>query len=251
MRKAILDINEMSDSKEVYGERPNPFIAAFIYSLLALLVIALIYSFYGKIEIVATASGMVRPNDDISTVSSLVGGKVTSVAYTDGQVVQNGDVLLTIDTSDAQIRLNSLLSTQKEYQFQADMLTKFLNGIESGKNPFSSDTHSEEYPYYVRYRDFDLTLRNMRETSAKEREQNLSDADRTNANIQSVQKQIADMQYQINGLTKYKESIEQGKNLATDYPEYSNMYVLYKETLDALEHNYRTERDNIVSATNS
>ena len=38
MRKTIIDISEMSDSKEVYGQRPNPAISWFIYCLVALLV---------------------------------------------------------------------------------------------------------------------------------------------------------------------------------------------------------------------
>ena len=171
MKKAVLDMNEISDSKEVYGERPNPFIAAFIYTLVALLAIALVYSFYGKIEIVATASGMVRPNEDISTVSSLVGGKVTSVNFTDGQSVEAGDVLLTVDTSDSRIKLNGLLSTKEDYEVEAGLVEKFLNGIQSGKNPFSSDPSSSEYEYYVQYRNFELTLNDMRSTSEKNNSQ--------------------------------------------------------------------------------
>ena len=71
MKKDIIDISEMSDSKEIYAERPNPFTALFIYSLVALLVIAIIYCCFGTIEVTATANGIIRPNDDVSSISSM------------------------------------------------------------------------------------------------------------------------------------------------------------------------------------
>ena len=42
MRKTIIDISEMSDSKEFYGRRPNKAIPIFIYILVGLLAAALI-----------------------------------------------------------------------------------------------------------------------------------------------------------------------------------------------------------------
>lgn len=87
MKKTIIDMKDMSDSKELYGQRPNPFIPAFLYCLVALFLVGLIYSFFGKIEIVASASGVVRPNDDVGTVSCILGGKITEVCYSDGQLV--------------------------------------------------------------------------------------------------------------------------------------------------------------------
>lgn len=115
MNKTIINMEELSDSQEIYSQRPNPIIPAFIYGLIGLLVVTIVYCCFGKIEIVARASGVVRPNEDVSTVSSLLNGRITGVYYTDGQIVQKGDPLLTLDTSELQISLNSLLSTKEKY----------------------------------------------------------------------------------------------------------------------------------------
>lgn len=246
MRKTIIELNEMSDSKEVYGSRPNPFFAGFIYTLVALLAAVLIYSFFGKIEVVATAPGVVRPNDDVSTISSLVSGRVISVQYSDGQPVAAGDTLFSIDTSGAQIELNSLINSRDDIQFKLDMLNKFVAGIESGENPFSAESDGEEYPYYVQYQDFELALQSMRESSEKEQEQLATDAERNKVSLQTVKKQISDLQYQINGLTRYKSSIESGENLTEGYPEYANMYQLYCQTLNGLKENYLNQQKSIT-----
>ena len=242
MRKSIIDIQEMSDSKEVYGQRPNPFISWFIYCLVALLAVALIYSFIGKIEIVAKGSGIIRPNDDVSTVSSLVSGRITGVYYADGQFVQAGDTLFTVDTSEPQIVLGSLLSSKEKYTAQQDMLDKFLAGIQSGSNPFSSEPDSEEYPYYIQFRDFLLSLQNSRQSLEY-------DISKNSLNIQTLEAQIADLQYQREGLEAYKRSIEQGKNLASEYPEYANMYLLYTEELNALQNDYEAQERQIMSGS--
>ena len=240
MRKTVINIQEMSDSKEVYGQRPNPFIPAFVYSLLILLAAALIYSCFGKIEIVAIASGVIRPNDDVSTVSSLIGGRVTSVSYADGQFVQEGDVLLSVDMSDTQIMINCIRQSREKLLEQKEMLEIFLDGLQEGENPFSSDPKSTEYAYYIQFQDYLLRLQSS---------QNSIDYDvgKNGSSIQSSQEQIAALQYQIDGLNAYKESIYRGENLAGEYPEYSNMFVLYTGIIDALYNDYIAQYQNTVN----
>lgn len=240
MKTVMINMEEMTDSKEVYGQRPNPFISVFIYCLVALLAAAFVYACFGKIDIVATASGIVRPNDDVSTVSSLVSGQVTGVFYADGQLVHVGDKLLTVDTSDTQIVVNNLERTREKYETQAAMLEKYLDGVEAGSNPFSDDPDGEEYVYYTQFRDFLLSLQNT--------EQNIEyDASQNSANIDSLGEQIANLSYQISGLTSYRNSIEHGRNLAENYPEYSNMYQLYEQSLEELQNSYDTQRRQIES----
>ena len=244
MKKTIIDIKEISDSKEVYSQRPNPVIPAFIYSMLALLLAAAVYCCFGKIEIVATASGIVRPNDDVSTVASLVSGRVTGVFYSDGQIVREGDPLLTIDTAETQISLDSLNNTQAEAQTQLEMIEKFLGGIENGKNPFSSDSTSDEYPYYVQYKDYELSLKNSKDKYEY-------DAENTEANIEAISAQICETEQQLSGLKAYKNSVQKGLNQASAYPEYERMYLLYVAKNDALAADYQAQRDEIELTSNT
>ena len=239
MKKNIINIEEMSDSKEVYGRRPNPFIAGFIYCLVALLAAGVVYSYFGHIDIVSTASGVIRPNDDVSTVSSLVGGKVTAVNYYDGQIVREGDDLLTVDMSETRIQLNSLRETADQLARKIELLNKYLTGLQTGINPFSADMQSDEYPYYTQFRNYLANLRNSRETFR-------FDVEKNKDNIQALTEQIEDLKKQIEGLNAYQKSIEGGKDLAGDYPDYENMYRLYDESLAALKADYEAQRKKIL-----
>ncbi len=238
MKKVIFDITEMSDSKEIYGQRPNPFFAVFIYCLLAIFVAALIYCCFGKIEVVAIASGLVRPNDDVSTVSGLLSGRVTDIFYANGQIVAKGEKLLCIDTSEMQISLSSLEKLQDDYENQIVMLDKFLEGIKKNKNPFSADMDSEEYSYYVQFRDYELSLQNSQESI----EYDISTAD---LNVSAMKEKIADLKEQISGWKAYEKSVKKNENRASDYPEYESMYLLYVTALQALEAEYETQKEKI------
>lgn len=239
MKKTILDIREMSDSKEVYGQRPNPFISLFIYCLVGLLIAAIIYACFGKMEIVATASGIVRPNDDVSTLSCLLSGRITDAHYSDGQFVQKGDILLSIDTSENQILLDSLKKKKQDYEMQNAMFEKFRKGIENGTNPFSDNPESEEYSYYVQYRDYELSLKNTKESYEY-------DAATASANIQAITAQISELENKLAGLNSYKQSVQNGKNYSTEYPEYDRLYNLYASSIKTVEANYQLQRNKIV-----
>lgn len=239
MKHTLIDIKELSDSKEVYGQRPNPFISAFLYCLVGLLIVAILFSCVGKIDIVATAAGVIRPNDDISTVSSLIGGRITGVYYSDGQYVQAGDTLITVDTAEAEITLNSLEKACEDYENQIVLLDKFLSGIEGGKNPFSSDSSSVEYAYYIQFSDYELSLKNVKDKFD-------FDADNAASNISSVSNQISNVKDKIDGLTAYKNSVQSGSNQASSFPEYEKMYLLYVSALDDLKLDYQTKREQIL-----
>ena len=238
MKQLVFDMNEMSDSKEIYGQRPNPIIPIFIYTIVGLLVVGLIYCGIGKIEIVATSPGVIRPNEDIGTVSCLRSGVVKEVNYYNGQRVCAGDVLLVIDTTELQIQLESLNKAATDYDYQIEMIGKFLIGVEAGENPFSSDPRSDEYPYCIQFQDYLLKLKNTHNSLT-------NDAQRTEASIDNLTEQIETLNNQINGWESYKNSIEKGKNLSKAYPEYENMYLLYAATMESLKNNYELQKKQI------
>lgn len=241
MRKMIIDINEMSDSREVYESRPNPFIPAFIYCLIGILVAAIIYACFGKIEIVARASGIVRPNDNVSTVASLVGGRVSDVSYLEGQIVNEGEILFTIDVSDKQILLDTVNQSMKDTAFEIEMLTKFTNGIEEEANPFQNNIMSKEYPWYIRYSNYNLSQKKTGDSL-------VYDADTNVANTQALRKRIEKLNLEIAGLSAYKKSVTTGQNLVSAYPEYENQYLLYETSVKALENDYHAKTDGIQNS---
>ena len=68
MKPILININEMSDSREIYDSKPNIFFAIFIYAILALFVVAFFWMYFGRIDVVVKSEGMLRPNNPVATV---------------------------------------------------------------------------------------------------------------------------------------------------------------------------------------
>ena len=62
-----------------------------------ILVVALIWSYFGQIEDYVKAVGTVRPGEKISTIRNMVTGRVDEVYFEQGMKVKEGDVLYTIE----------------------------------------------------------------------------------------------------------------------------------------------------------
>ena len=242
MKKVLLDFKELSDSKEYYSNRPNPFIAIFIYCILALLAAAFTYSYFGRIEIVARSTGTILPNERIGSVSSLTGGRIMEINFHDGQTVTEGDILLTVDSTELLLSLTFLQENRAEAGFRLEMQEKYILSLQEGKNHFSGDRDSEEYPYYVQYENYALAL--------LESENNLTyEENKVRENINALGIQITDLNRQINGQKQLKASIESGSNKAGGYPEYENQYRLYEAALEGLTLEYESRRQALEADT--
>jgi hemolysin D len=64
--------------------------------------LALIWSIIGKVDIVATASGKIIPNDRIKVIQPLETALVKAIHVRDGQAVKAGDILIELDATMAQ-----------------------------------------------------------------------------------------------------------------------------------------------------
>lgn len=240
MKEVIIDLKDISDSKEMYMSKPNPFLTGFIYILVAILSISIIYSCVGKIDIYSKAVGFIRPNDEVSTVSSLLSGKVTEVNVVDGQFVKEGDILYKVDTSDLELTLEELKETEADYLYKSEMYNKYLNGIYSEENPFKPDINGEEYYYYISFTNYALSLKNSEQ-------QYIYDKNINDINIQNLSSRISKINSELEGLSAYKSSVEQNKNLCGNYPSYQSMYLLYESSINSMKAEYASGREAIVS----
>ncbi|NFF86162.1 biotin/lipoyl-binding protein, partial [Clostridium botulinum] len=97
MKAIIQNIDEMKDSREILESKPHPFTTIFIYILLLIFLSAFIWCWLAEKEIVVDVQGVVRPNENIHKVSNLLGSKVLSVNFKNGDKVEKGKVLYILD----------------------------------------------------------------------------------------------------------------------------------------------------------
>jgi hemolysin D len=97
--------------------------------IIVLLALALAWAIFGKLDIVASATGKVVPNDRVKVVQPLEAGVVRAIYVRDGQQVNAGQVLIELDT----IAIDADLSKSEEAHIvamlaeaRADALLKAL-----------------------------------------------------------------------------------------------------------------------------
>lgn len=92
-------------------ERPtSPLGRWLLYTLLAILVIGLLWLFLAKIDVVVSARGKVVPEGEIKTLQPIESGSISAIRVREGQAVKKGDVLIEIDPS---VTVTDLESKQK------------------------------------------------------------------------------------------------------------------------------------------
>lgn len=243
MKAILVDIKDMSDSRELYEAKPNSFLWIFTYILLTLIAAAIIWASIGEIEIVVKANGQVRPEAGISTVRNLYGGVVKDVNYEQGLEVKKGDLLYVIEHDTLLIEKENLVRQFEELNNELDNLKKYRESIITEKNLFDNMTEPE---YYQKVENLLLELKYTRNNS------NYSIV-RLEEEIKINQAQLSRYIEEKSSIEKYIMSLDQDKNLVdsetgTDI-EYRQKFENYIITKRELDRQY-DERINQINANN-
>ena len=101
---------------EIMEKPPSPGYRYLMLGLCALFAVALTWSFIGKIDVVATASGKVIPSGNVKLIQPLEMGTVRAIHVRNGQRVKAGQLLVELDPTmagaDAEQASQSLLTAE-------------------------------------------------------------------------------------------------------------------------------------------
>ena len=111
---------------EVTETPPSPTGRLVMWSVLVLVVVALTWSFLGHINEVAVAAGKVIPSGQIKTVQVKNKGIVKEINVEEGQMVQEGDVLVVLDPTTTSADYDSLKKRAAYYRLDLQRLTAEL-----------------------------------------------------------------------------------------------------------------------------
>ena len=111
---------------EVTETPPSPTGRLVMWTILLLVIVALAWSFLGHINEVAVAAGKVIPSGQIKTVQVKNKGIVKEINVTEGQMVQEGDVLVVLDPTTTTADYDSLKKRAAYYKIDIQRLTAEL-----------------------------------------------------------------------------------------------------------------------------
>lgn len=149
MRAVIREMSEMTDSREIMEARTNPAITIFIAVVLLLIGVGLAWSFIGEIDEVAKASGIVRPNEKVSNIQTSVLGTVDSLLVKEGQWVEAGEPLLSLEHESLQLDLTTKLADASKMQQEVEFLKRYKESVEGHLNLFHKNNEEETVYYHL------------------------------------------------------------------------------------------------------
>ena len=250
MKPIIVDMKDMSDSTEVYNSRPNPFFVYFIYLLLGMLIVALCWMYFSKIDISVKSNGIFRSDGDIVDISNGVTGKVEKCNFSEGQYVNKGDILLTLS-------VDSINESIKKYQTELEninerikMLSAYQKSLDGNNSAFEALKSNKYYDEFNNRRL--LTYANV-SSSDKDVKGQKNQYEKT---INSIQNSINEYKMRINKLETVENCIKSRKNTFNVKDSYySSIVAGYISNYDATKLQYDNQikevKNNVTELKNN
>ena len=227
---SILNYKKLADERsflpaaiELEQTPPRPMGRAIVYVICLLFVLAAIWAWYGKIDVVAVAQGKLIPSDRIKTIQPLEAATIRVIHVKEGQLVTQGSALITLDNTQAQAdadRLDKELTAAKTNLARLEKLDTLMQQQRSEK------THA-----------------NKKETDKKDPATNTSTnpSEQDNDNTQTLsnrllQQQVEEFQARYQTLISERERTQAEVRMAQgEVEKLKRTMPILKERVDALE----------------
>jgi HlyD family secretion protein len=232
MKPILINLNEMSDSREVYESKPNIVLSIFIYAILVLFITALLWMYFGRIDVVVKSEGMLRPNDQVATVMNTYSGTLQQVNVKDGSKVKEGDTLYIIEHGDLLTEISYYQEQLKDAEAKLDVITRYKQSIEDGINYLDKSEQEEEY--YLKYQAYELNYKKLKKGN------------------ETSEEQLKTMQTKLSNTQKLKKAVETDKNLFTlsgEEKEYYNLFLKYQSDYQSIVTQYINSKVEIDRST--
>lgn len=152
MKGIVIDLKDISDSRELMESKESPKIRWFIYIMTAAVVTALILSCILKMDVYFRVRGEVKTQDAVSSVVSMNNCKLNQIRVTEGKKVQKGEVLFVLDSEYAETQKEMLEQKLKKYDSDFENTRLMRTCIEEDRNLFLNS--AEDSKFYYRFEQY-------------------------------------------------------------------------------------------------
>ena len=217
----MIDISDLSDSREVMMQKTPRAISWFILTVVIIVLAVLIFSCFGKIETHIKATGEIRPIEATSSIKSICSGKITNFSFSDGDLVKKGDIILSLDSDPYIEQKNTVESQISAKKSQIDNYKKLNDCIKNDKNIFDEQI---EPIFFYQYKSYEKEVDSARlqiETSNQQIENSIKEVEQI---ILGAEKAIS---IATNSLNEYSDFYSIIKNDKPYNGNNENILILY------------------------
>ncbi|EOU1715581.1 HlyD family efflux transporter periplasmic adaptor subunit [Clostridium perfringens] len=234
MKFKIDNIENLSDSRQVMESKPNKFIMIFIYILIAVIATFLTWAWFSEKEIIVKVQGVVRPDNEIQSISNIVQGEVKSVSMKSGEEVKKGDVLFEINSSELQDKKNQINEQIDYFKTDNENLKKLNKSINDNTNYFENNDEDKEY--YYKFKSYEAG--NKVALGEKESITNSkNELTKEKINLETLSKSVSENK-------NYNES---SSLYSAQYESYISSREIISNKIDQLENNKKVINEEIES----
>ena len=236
IRKVISEkIKEINDSYEFkpllseIEESPLSPLGHFTFlTIIALIIVSILWLTLAKIDIVISARGVVIPDGEIKIIQSFEGGVVDKILIKEGDFVKKGQILIEINSKTTDAKLKSINKNLAQSRLEAKRLSAI--GMNSTFDNRNIDKENEN-------------LKEEIKTQQKLYSENLN---LLNSEIKAKQEEIKQIQNQINSTIAQKRDYEFQLKIAKDKLQ------RLKDVIDIIAYNsYQEQEEKLNSITES
>ena len=153
---------------EIIETPPSPHAISMTLGICAFLAAALVWCWFGRLDVYATARGKIEPAGHAKIVGALDPGKVATVGAKEGQAVKAGDVLVALDTSEPEAEYASATQAMIAARAEAIRRQAVLAVAVSGDwNKAVTIDWPDDIPATARLREENVLHGDLQEQSAK------------------------------------------------------------------------------------
>lgn len=143
MKKQIKNLRDIKDSRILYDKNPPAFGYLFIAIVSVFFILAIVFS--AKVPKVYTikAKGVVT-NKDSNYVMSSYTGEIDTCNLVEGALVEKGDVLFTVKSTDYDLQHQQLVANKQTYLAKIEKYELLVKSIKDNKNYFNIKSVEDE-----------------------------------------------------------------------------------------------------------
>jgi hemolysin D len=134
---ALSDREFLAPALEILETPASPVNVAFLWIICALVFVALVWAYFGRIDIIASAQGKFQPTGRVKVIEPVETGRVAAIHAANDSPVKSGDVLVELDRSAAQADVES--ARAELASAQAEALRRHAALKAAGAQAFSSE----------------------------------------------------------------------------------------------------------------
>ena len=252
MQGIVLDIKDITDSREVMESKEPPKIRWFIYFILIIIAAAIIFACCFKIDEYTKVSGEIKTLNASSSIMSSSNCKLKDILVSEGQSVRKGDVLFILDADYAKEQKGILERKLESYESDLSNTKLLKKSIEENKNLLKND--SSDSKYYYRYEQYkNGVLLSAQEIDNSQLNSSLTAEEKQN-NLKTAKDDIEDKKNQLSEYKTLLSCVENGTEyrgkselVSASYNEY---YTNYKKSM-LLCNQYKSSYENLLSKYDS